>query len=189
MRKALKVINIIIKYSIFALGAGLMVAHFASPDNMPKAWSYFATMALVFIPDIVRMMKIKISAGLEFWYYVFIIPAMVLGIDFELYKVIYPLDKIVHGFSGVLTAWTAKDILKQLSSKPDDRFFKVLFIIGFVALIAVIWECFEFMCDQLFGQNMQQLVVPGVADTMWDMIIALIGGTAAIAIMVPRQRR
>jgi hypothetical protein len=38
-----------------------------------------------------------------------------------------------------------------------------------------LWEFFEFACDKLLGQSMQQLVSIGVDDTMYDLIMAFIG--------------
>lgn len=189
MTKALDIANKILKYGIFSVGAVLIVIHFINPDLMPKAWQYLATMALVFLFDLMRMCGMKISAGLEFWYYIFIIPAMILGIDFNLYKIIYPLDKIVHFCSGLLTARGAKEIWDQCHIASEKKLFKPLFIMCFVAFIAVLWECFEFSCDQILGQSMQQLIVPGVSDTMWDMIVALMGGFLYTTLVHPSKKR
>ena len=42
--------------------------------------------------------------------------------------------------------------------------------------IAVLWEFFEFSCDKLLGQSMQQLISVGVDDTMFDLLSATLGG-------------
>ena len=57
-------------------------------------------------------------------------------------------------------------------------------MMALAALIAVAWECFEFLHDQLLGGQMQQLIVPGLADTMWDMIWALGGGLVTGVILL-----
>lgn len=58
-----------------------------------------------------------------------------------------------------------------------------MFCMGVVALVAVLWEVFEFSYDQIFHGNMQQLIVTGVEDTMWDMIMALIGAMIVVVVV------
>ncbi len=165
-----------LKVIIFLTGGVLVVLHFLPNSNFPKIWSYLATMVLPFALDFLRMMGMKISKQLEIAYLLFIIPSMILGIDFDMYKLFYPLDKIVHTLSGVLTAFGAKEILSQASGRPDKKWFRVLFSLAFTAMVAMLWECFEFSYDQLAGGHMQELITSGVGDTMYDMIVAFIGG-------------
>lgn len=174
-RNTIDSINFFVKIGIITVGVTLTMLHFFPDVYAPKIWSYLATIFLVFIPDIFRLMQIKIDQKLELAYYLFIIPAMILGIDFDLYKKIPPMDKIVHTMSGVLSAFVARSFLKQ-SVTSEKAWFKMIFIMGFVALTAAGWECFEFTYDQLFHGHMQQLISVGVEDTMWDIIVALMGG-------------
>ena len=51
----------------------------------------------------------------------------------------------------------------------------ILFILGLVALVAVSWEIFEFVCDKIFKKDAQYVQKTGVDDTMTDMIVALVG--------------
>ena len=112
-----------------------------------------------------------------------------MGIDFDVYKLVAPFDKIVHTCSGVLTAFGARELIDQASGKPDKIWFKALWSLSFVALVAVLWECFEFGCDQITGTSMQELIAPGIADTMYDMIVALIGGVIGTVLAFPVRRR
>lgn len=187
--KAQNIIKWILKWGILLTGAILAIVHFIPGTGFTKIWSYLATMALPFVMDILRIFGIKVSNRFEIAYLIFIIPAMVMGIDFDVYKIIYPFDKIVHGASGVLVAFGAREIIDQASGRPDEMWFKALFSISFVALTAVLWECFEFSCDQLLGQSMQQLIEPGIADTMWDIIVALIGGMIGTILAFPAKAR
>lgn len=163
------------KIGIITCGATLALLHFVPDIEAPKIWSYLATILLVFVPDFLRIIQIKIDDKLEFAYYLFLIPAMIMGINFDMYKMIAPMDKVVHTASGVLSAFAGRSLLRQTTS-TEKPWFKFLFVMGFVALMAVIWECFEFTYDRLFDGKMQQLISVGVADTMWDMIVALFGG-------------
>ena len=181
----MKKLIIFLKVGIVLTGAALAILHFIPGTGFPKIWSYLATMGLPFAMDILRLIGIKVSRRFEIAYLLFLVPAMVLGIDFDWYKIIYPFDKIVHTLSGVLTAFGAREIIDQASGKPDQMWFKALFSMAFVALVAVLWECFEFSMDQIAGMHMQELISTGVADTMFDMIVALIGGTIGTILAFP----
>ncbi len=182
-----KLINLL-KIGIVITGAVLAIIHFIPGTNFPKIWSYLATMGLPFVMDVLRLLKIKVSKRFELAYLLFLIPAMVMGIDFDVYKIIYPFDKIVHTLSGVLTAFGAREIIDQASGKPDQMWFKALFSMAFVALVAVLWECFEFSADQIAGLHMQELIAPGIADTMFDMIVALVGGVIGTVLAFPVRK-
>lgn len=177
-----------LKIGIVATGAVLAIIHFIPGTNFPKIWSYLATMALPFAMDVLRLIGVKVSKRFEIAYLLFLIPAMVVGIDFDVYKIVYPFDKIVHTLSGVLTAFGAREIIDQASGKPDQMWFKALFSMAFVAFVAVLWECFEFSADQIAGMHMQELISTGVADTMFDMIVALIGGVIGTILAFPTRR-
>ena len=51
-----------------------------------------------------------------------------------------------------------------------------LFAFGFSISIGVLWEIFEFIMDANFALNMQK---SGLRDTMWDLIVNVIGGGLA----------
>lgn len=162
------------------------VLHFMHPTAWPKQASYLATMFLAFLPEIFGFLKIKVSERLQFFYFLFLVVSMIGGIDLELYRDWAGFDKVVHCASGALVAVWAREVLEhyfgnlkswdKLKNGKKQREFVVLFTMAFVAMIALLWECFEFGYDQLCGGNMQELLKPGVSDTMWDMIFALIGG-------------
>ncbi len=176
------------KYIIMVAGTIFFIVHFIPGSWFIKTWSYVATIGLAFVPDLLRLMGMKISRRLEIWYYVFIFFAMILGIDLDLYRwEFFPYDKVVHMASGFFVAFVAREIVEQASGKPDMLWFKALFSISFVAFTACLWECFEFMMDRAFGQHMQELITTGVADTMWDMISALAGGVLGTTIAFPTK--
>lgn len=185
----MKILSKILKFGILLTGIGLTVAYFVPGSGATKIGSYVATMILPFVVDIMKLFKLKFSARLELAYLLFLIPAMVLGIDFRVYEIVYPFDKIVHTLSGVLAAFTAREIIDQTSfASVKERWVKVMFVFCFVAMTAVIWECFEFLMDQVMGLHMQQLIVSGVEDTMYDMIVAMIGGVVGIVMLYAGEK-
>lgn len=179
-------LNFVLKIGILAIGILLSLLYFVPGSGAYKIWSYLATIGLVFVPDFLRIAQIKFDEKLEFAYYMFLIPAMVLGINLDLYKTVPPMDKFVHSASGVLAAFVARSLIRQ-TTNTEKPWFKALFVMGFVALVAVSWECFEFTYDQLFDGRMQQLISVGVADTMWDMIVALFGGAITTVFLLFRK--
>ncbi|MDO4759173.1 MAG: hypothetical protein Q4A30_00060 [Candidatus Saccharibacteria bacterium] len=177
------IINKVLKWAISLTGLTLVVMHFYARENWPKIWSYIATIILPWVPEILAKMGLKFSRRLELAYLWFLMPAMVMGIDFEGYKNIWAFDKLVHGLSGGLTLVVGLEFWQILASKMNwkkvtkqEKVLKSWFAMGIVAIIAVGWECFEFFYDQFCDGRMQQLVSTGVADTMWDLVMAMIGG-------------
>lgn len=189
--KTLEKINLILKIIISLCGVGLFIAHIFAPEAWPKTGSYLVTIVLPFIPDFIKLFGFNTSARLQTVYVLFLALAMVMGIDFDLYKTWYIFgnpcfDKIVHATSGLVSAVIAKEILDRnydgmtvkvtnssTKVKHYDSRFTWLFIVAFVALTAAGWECFEFLYDEIFGGSMQELIAPGVQDTMWDIVSAL----------------
>ncbi len=177
-----------LKIGIVASGAVLAILHFIPGTDFPKILSYLVTLVLPFGIDFLRLIGLKMSKRIEVAYLLFLVAAMVLGIDLDWYKLIAPYDKIVHTLSGVLTAFGARELIDQASGKPDQLWFKALFSIGFVALVAVLWECYEFSYDQITGGHMQELIKPGLEDTMYDIIVALIGGVIGTVLAFPPKK-
>ena len=185
----------VLKVAISVAGFLMLIGWLVAPAVWTKPLSYLATIALPYIPDLFKLLKIEASAPLVLAYEIFLIVAMVLGIDLNWYSEVLVTadndsyyDKIVHFSSGILVAAAAQEffqIYEQRSgSKNPVRWFQILFIMSGVALVAVAWECYEFLYDEIFGGNMQELVKSGVADTMWDMIVSLIGGGIWVIFMV-----
>lgn len=194
MKKHQDKINLTLKFIISLFGFGLVIAHIIDPVAWPKIWSYVVTIILPFVPNIFKLFGVNMTTRLQIAYVLFLGLAMVMGIDFDLYKNWYIFgnpcfDKIAHTVSGVLAAFVAKEILddnydgrnikvtggKTIVKHYDTRF-TWLFIISFVALTAAAWECFEFLYDQITGGNMQTLISSGLDDTMWDIVGALAAG-------------
>ena len=192
MKITLKQINMVLRIGIVLSGLYMLVMHFITPETFEKFWSYIVTMVfLPWVAVILRKLGIKVSQGLETEYLVFLIPAMILGINLRWYQDFPGYDKVVHLSSGALAAAVCYELLNNCydgavtnGKRVKDKRFMFLMIISFVALTAAGWECFEFSYDQLFDGKMQQLLEPGVADTMYDIIAALGGGLIADAIIM-----
>ncbi len=128
------------------------------------------TIPLLFAVDIVKALtKRKISHGLELAYLIFILMAQIIGIDLMVYNTGFVYDKIVHFCSGILTVFMARELFGKDTSEMHHKLARFLFYVGITTLVAILWETFEFLMDQLFGTTMQHVDQWGVSDTMIDM--------------------
>ena len=180
------VATIIVKLGVIITGVVLTVILAPRGIESGELWAAILAVGLALVPDMLRKLGFKASRELELAYLVFLAPALIFGIALDGYEH-YPIfDKIVHLFSGILAACAANELLCKAwrPLKSGGRWVQFLTIISFVALTAVAWECFEFMHDELLNGTMQQLLEPGLADTMWDMIWAMGGGIVASAMII-----
>ncbi|MCL2037864.1 hypothetical protein FWG95_02580 [Candidatus Saccharibacteria bacterium] len=134
---------------------------------------------LVFLVDMLgHLMKRKISNMLELAYLFFLLLSAIIGTGLMVYNMGPVYDKVVHVFSGVLTVFAVREFWGKEIAKQRPLI-KFMFYVGIAALIAVTWEIYEFTIDQTLGTDMQRVIDWGVADTMIDMIGALVGAVGA----------
>lgn len=197
--KKLAILNTVLKALISASGVLMLIGWLIAPTVWTKPLSYLTTIILPYIPNFFKLLKVEFSLPLILAYEVFLIVAMVLGIDLNWYSEVLVTagndsyyDKIVHFSSGILVALAGWELLTLHARKngiqKSNKWFQALFLMGAIALVAVGWECYEFLYDQFFGGNMQELVKAGVADTMWDMIASLIGGGICVICLLQLQK-
>lgn len=111
----------------------------------------------------------------------FIFGTVYLGEAFDFYGKFWWWDTLLHGGSAMgfgLIGFIFVFILFE-----GDRYAAPHWALAFIAFciaisIGVVWEVFEFAMDQIFGMNMQK---SGLIDTMWDLIVDLIGAAIGAA--------
>ena len=130
-------------------------------------------LTLTFPYIIKKIFKLNISEYLIFIWIIFIFLAHYLGATLELFFKWYMFDKVTHFMSGILSGGVGILILEKVECKK--LLFNMLFILSFTWFCAGMWEVFEFTCNYLFGGDAQRVVLTGVSDTMWDMIVAFLG--------------
>ena len=173
--KVQRIILKIIKSCLLLLAVLFLILQLTDP-NYDKIGGILAGFVLPFLPEIFeRLFKTKFSVRIELAYYIFIFLALDLGICLYWYETVPYYDKFVHMLSGVFSAVIAYYVLLYFGAKYTHKGFRRLFIICFSLAVAVCWEFFEFFCDKVLGQHMQELIQQGVDDTMWDLIVAFIG--------------
>ena len=128
-----------------------------------------AILPVVLIP---RIFKKYISDKIEIIYLIFIFFAYLLGSIVNLYDKINCYDTIMHTLSGILEAIIAIYIINKSNNKLQN----IIFILGFVSLLSVSWEIFEFISNIILKTDPQKVLLTGATDTMKDLIVALLGG-------------
>lgn len=115
-----------------------------------------------------------------------------VGTAMGMYKVLPWWDLLVHGYFGLLgCAVVYYMFINFEGKKPGPINYISIFII--VVGLAGLWEIFEFTCDLIFHndvQNVQSAIARGgnpMADTMTDILIAMLGALIFYAILLVRH--
>lgn len=116
---------------------------------------------------------------------------LVYGVNFiavasGVYSKVPEFDSIMHFSGGIaiaIMAYAAWDMGFGLYEKrvmdSIPVVVQVLFVIGFVSFVGVVWEWHEFLLDQMHIQRMIAFVPmqPSVGDTMMDLFLDIFGAT------------
>ncbi len=119
--------------------------------------------------------------------------ANVVALSFDIYREFTWLDVPMHFFGGytvavlgvVLYGWIREYVEIRVKKHAFSTLASVLlegmFVLGFVMIISVAWEIWEFLMDQFAPAFVDRFGVtqPGIADTMNDLLNDGIGGLTA----------
>jgi hypothetical protein len=130
-----------------------------------------------------RKFRIYIPAEFQILTIVFVFAALFLGEIHRYYDRLWWWDIALHASAGLLLGIFGflmvyvlnEDRRAQLSMRPR---FVAFFAFLFAVTVSALWEIFEFAMDRIFGTNMQKPMLgddSGLTDTMWDLIVDVIG--------------
>jgi len=156
---------------------GVMAFYFFPNGESKKAWVAVGGVVCGAIPLVLALFtKLKFNLPIIISYFIFLFASQVLGSIRGWYGLGW-WDTFVHFISGGILAFTAIALYERLvhrnAGNDISPWFVFLFAFGFAALGGVLWETYEFSCDQFFGTTMQG---GGNTDTMTDLIADVIGG-------------
>ena len=126
------------------------------------------------------------QAGL---FLLFVLALHAIALIWSLYYVLPWFDTPMHALGGLamgliaLAVWQAN--VEQLTLRPkailSARLLLYFFVLGFVAIVGIVWEWHEFALDALRAWHgvADHLAQPGLFDTMKDLFLDLAGGTTA----------
>lgn len=148
-----------------------------SPFNIYGTTIQLSVIPIIYLVKILnKLFKLKINENIEILYVLFIFLAHFMGSIVNLYQKIYWYDSFAHFLSGIAVSFGATYILVILKKYDKNSIiFNILFILGISFLMAGLWEIFEFISDNIFNKDAQNVLTTGVDDTMKDMIVAALG--------------
>lgn len=148
-----------------------------SNQDFSRLLTFVAIFPVLLVPFILNKTKFKLSEFEICMYYLFIFLAQFLGCVVNLYNIISWYDLFTHFLSGIFTFVLGFIVLKRFNVyNSKNKVMNIIFCLGFVAIVALLWEIFEFSMDNLIGSNLQHNLDTGVNDTMEDLIVATLGG-------------
>lgn len=148
------------------------------------AFLLLAISSITLLPIVLkRKFRIHIPAEFQILTIMFVFAALFLGEIHHYYARWWWWDIALHASSGLLLGIFGfllvyvlnENERAQLSMRPH---FIALFAFLFAVAVGALWEIFEFSMDQFFGTNMQKPMLgddSGLTDTMWDLIVDVIG--------------
>lgn len=97
------------------------------------------------------------------------------------------IDNLAHFWGGavagmVMIWWTFCSVKTSPKTKDLPKFYSFVAMLGFVALVGIFWEFYELAIDRLITKNnyISILQAGGLIDTMKDLFVDLLGGSAVI---------
>lgn len=177
LKKLLKVVNSLLFVFFICFVAYMLISSYDTM-KLSKILTLLCILPLIMVPYILDKIKVyHMDEVLIFFYYVFLLLALVMGSILKFYYKIWWFDLFAHFISGAMTSIIAFILLqKNKLINKKYKWFGFLFIILFTISIAAGWEYFEFFCDKLFKSDSQWVMSTGVDDTMTDMLIATLAG-------------
>ena len=152
-----------------------------------NAFLVMAIMAIILSPAALgRRFRVNVPPEFQVLAVVFVFAALFLGEIRSYYERIWWWDIALHTSSGLLMGVLGFLLVYVLNeSERVDVHMRPRFVAMFAFLFAVavgtLWEIFEFAMDQTIGSNMQKPMFDdpsGLTDTMWDVIVNMVGALA-----------
>lgn len=107
-----------------------------------------------------------------------------------LYWWLYWFDNVMHFAGGLVTAISVWIVVSHYTKKRklrvSPRLAMIVFLVGSVAIVGILWEVYEFLLDVYFPHE-YFLHQPGIADTMGDLVLDLLGASA-VSFFLTRPR-
>ena len=123
--------------------------------KLSKILTVLCILPLIMVPYILDKIKVyHMDEVLIFFYYLFLLLALVMGSILKFYYKIWWFDLFTHFISGLMTSIVAFILLQENKLvKKKYKWIGFLFILMFTIGIAACWEYFEFTCDKLFHSD------------------------------------
>jgi hypothetical protein len=170
------------------LGLGVAAVVFAVGGQPGRTGLLAVALALTATPLVLRwLLRRRIPSEFGFVLTLFVFLAMFLGTGLRFYDRFWWWDSALHATSGFLLGLVGLVIAYSLARphlQPDQLPIRLpaVFAFLFAGTIGVGWEIFEFAADTLVSGSNMQVRQTGVADTMVDLIMNVLGA-AVISVL------
>ncbi|SDB94269.1 hypothetical protein [Shouchella lonarensis] len=171
-----KMIKMWVVCGLYMVLMGIVAIYYAMDGSGDKVLIALSGVISGLMPPLLGWLaRFYLPLWLVIFYLAFVFGSQYLGPIMEWYDLIGWWDKWLHFMSGVLLPIVAFYLYKYFTHRSGGvsiaPFFVCLFVLSFGALGAVIWEVFEFVCDEWFDMTLQD----DNFDTMVDLIFNMFG--------------
>lgn len=157
---------------------------------------------LIYAPFLFKKwFKISFPNELIFMYWFFILISVFLGTCLHLISYFKYYDKLLHFSSPIVLTFLGYGILTYFLEKSRSQYssiwFFMIFGFAFAQMCGVLWEFWEFLCDQFLGLNLQRYLFHGqpligrkaLLDTMGDLFVNTCGSLIASVYAYLREKK
>lgn len=131
-----------------------------------------------------RILRLKTVHQLNFLVLAFTFLAYPLGSCLDFYRILPGFDKVAHTLSGVFVSLLCLVLYYALKpgheiARKDAGLAMAFTFFGSMA-VAGLWEVGEYLISFVVELDLQRVEATGVADSMQDMIVAMLGTFATL---------
>lgn len=139
-----------------------------------------------------KLIRTEIEFGIRiFWPPAIVVVVYAVVLALGIYAQYPWLDKVYHfwgGFSVGLSAWFLLRHWQQSGLLGSvNQWLKFFLIVVIASFVALMWECFEFVLDQLFGHSHQASLVDTMADLSFGVLGAILAAGLVWFISIKKQ--
>lgn len=168
-------LKIVYYLCIFIYIITLGYTFYKNMNNHYLGMTFVAGITPFIVPIIVKLLKIKVPYEVYILNLIFVYFASLVGSCLGGYSTPY-FDKFTHCASGVVISEVIYIIYKCYLRNDHRKSFMFLFINALNAMVALLWELYEYALLVFFNYDAIRHYASGVHDSMTDMLVAVIGG-------------
>ncbi|MFJ7725791.1 hypothetical protein ACIQXV_06445 [Neobacillus sp. NPDC097160] len=168
---------VIIFSGLYALFMAILAVYYFKNGESFKSTVAIGGIVCGAIPLLLALFtKLQFNLPIVISYLIFLVGSQYLGSILGWYGLGW-WDTFMHLVSGAILAFCGIALYERLihrnAGDEISPWFVFLFTLSFAALGGVLWEVYEFSCDQFFSMTLQG---GGNKDTMTDLVADTVGG-------------
>ena len=178
----------IVKF-LYLLSALILCGHSLVKGDWFSAATFLST--LILFPGIALLRRLfHLNGGfqMELFVYLFSFLSWTMGGAGSVYRRLPGYDKIVHCLSGVFVSMLALAFFRMLerghNSEGKNSATARWFVFFASMAVAGMFELCEFTLAPIMGRDLQHVLDTGVADTMGDIFVCMLGTIVYVLLML-----